>query len=66
MTIDFVPPTGMSAMRTRDIEESTVVAMYMNNRAAEALAKGRLDDAYAWARMAIVQDPEFTELPTTR
>jgi tetratricopeptide (TPR) repeat protein len=31
--------------------------MYMNNRAAEALAQDRLDDAYAWARAAIRHDP---------
>jgi Flp pilus assembly protein TadD len=65
MTIDFVPPTELSAMRTRDIEEPTVVAMYLNNRAAEALAKGRLDDAYAWARMAVVQDPGFVSAYNT-
>jgi Flp pilus assembly protein TadD len=59
LTIDFVAPTEMRAMSTRDIEEYTVVAMYMNNRAAEALAKGQIDDAYAWARTAILQDPGF-------
>jgi tetratricopeptide (TPR) repeat protein len=31
----------------------------MNNRAAEALVEGRLDDAYWWSREAIVQDPAF-------
>ena len=33
--------------------------MYMNNRAAEALARERLDDAYWWAREAVVQNPAF-------
>jgi len=59
MTIDFIPPLEMRALRTVEIQEQTVVAMYMNNRAAEALSKGRLDDAYAWARAAIEQDPGF-------
>jgi len=59
MTIDFIPPMEMRALRTVEIQEQTIVAMYMNNRAAEALAKGRLDDAYAWARAAIEQDPGF-------
>lgn len=59
MTIDFIPPLEMRALRTVEISEQTVVAMYMNNRAAEALSKGRLDDAYAWARAAIEQDPGF-------
>jgi tetratricopeptide (TPR) repeat protein len=59
MTIDFLPPLEIGALRTYEISEQTVVAMYMNNRAAEALARGQLDDAYAWARAAIVEDPGF-------
>jgi Tfp pilus assembly protein PilF len=46
-------------MRTWPIGENTIVAMYMNNRAAESLARGRVDDAYWWARAAIGQDAEF-------
>jgi Tfp pilus assembly protein PilF len=59
MTIDFMPPLEIRALRAHDISERTVVAMYMNNRAAEALTRGKLDDAYAWARAAIAQDPAF-------
>ena len=59
MTIDFIPPLEIRALRTHEISEQTVTAMYMNNKAAETLAKGRLDDAYAWARAAVVQDPGF-------
>ena len=59
LTIDFLPPEDIRRMRVRSIEESTVVAMYANNRAAEALARGGLDDAYAWAREALRQDPSF-------
>ncbi len=33
--------------------------MYMNNRAAELLVQDKLDDAYWWARKAILSDPEF-------
>ncbi|UUZ46949.1 tetratricopeptide repeat protein [Massilia sp. B-10] len=33
--------------------------MYMNNRAAEELARNRLDEAYWWARAAIEQAPSF-------
>jgi Flp pilus assembly protein TadD len=58
-TIDFLPPEDLRGQRGRTISEATVLAMYMNNRAAEALAQGRLDDAYAWARQAIAQDPRF-------
>jgi tetratricopeptide (TPR) repeat protein len=59
MTIDFIPPLEIRALRTYEIQEQTVVAMYFNNKAAEAFIAGRLDDAYAWARAAIVQDPGF-------
>uniref|UniRef100_UPI00355A5231 tetratricopeptide repeat protein n=1 Tax=Piscinibacter sp. TaxID=1903157 RepID=UPI00355A5231 len=45
--------------RAQSIAENTIVAMYMNNRAAEHLAQGRLNDAYWWARNAIAQAPTF-------
>ena len=41
------------------------LAMYMNNRAAESLARGRIDDAYWWAREAIVQEPGFVRALNT-
>ena len=58
-TIDFLPPEETRGMRTRGIDEQTVVAMYANNRAAEALIGGRIDDAYAWTREALRRDPSF-------
>ncbi len=60
LTVDFLPPQDTSKQRVRQVAERTVIAMYMNNRAAESLARGRLNDAYWWAREAIVQDPSFT------
>jgi tetratricopeptide (TPR) repeat protein len=59
LTIDFLPPEEISGLRTREVTEQTVIAMYMNNRAAEALVDGRFDDAYAWARAAIHENPGF-------
>lgn len=59
MTIDFLPPEEMRRARRRSIDEETVVAMYMNNRAVEALAQGRVDDAYWWARASIAQASDF-------
>jgi tetratricopeptide (TPR) repeat protein len=59
MTVDFLPPEDVKGLRTREIEEQTVVAMYLNNRAVEALLAGRIDDAYAWAREAVRQEPRF-------
>jgi tetratricopeptide (TPR) repeat protein len=59
LTVDFLPPEQLRALRTRVIAEATIVAMYMNNRAAELLVRGQLDDAYWWARAAIGRDPAF-------
>jgi len=59
LRIDFLSPYEVGGLRTREIAEQTIVAMYMNNRAAEALVRGQLDDAYGWARAAIEQDPGF-------
>ena len=58
--IDFLPPIDTRGIQAREIRESTIVAMYMNNRAAEALARGHLDDAYAWAKAAIGADAGFS------
>lgn len=59
LTIDFLPPAEAQTLRTRPLTERTVLAMFMNNRAAEALADQDLDKAYAWARAAVLQDPSF-------
>jgi tetratricopeptide (TPR) repeat protein len=65
MTIDFLPPEEISGLRRREIGEATIVAMYANNRAAEALADGRLDDAYAWAAASVRRDPGFANAYNT-
>ena len=59
LTVDFLPPQDLAGLRTREIPEPTVLAMYMNNRAVEALVAARLDDAYAWAREAVQRNPRF-------
>jgi tetratricopeptide (TPR) repeat protein len=59
MTIDFLPPEDMRNVKSFPIGEDIVIAMYMNNRAVESLARGRQDDAYWWAREAMVQSPRF-------
>jgi Flp pilus assembly protein TadD len=58
--IDFLPTGDASHLPSHTIDEKTIVAMYMNNRAAESMAANRLDDAYWWAREAVLQDPSFT------
>jgi Tfp pilus assembly protein PilF len=43
----------------RVVEERTIVAMFMNNRAAESLVRGDIAQAYAYVREAVRQDPGF-------
>jgi tetratricopeptide (TPR) repeat protein len=59
MTVDFVPQEQLRGARTSPLSEQTVVAMFMNNRAAEALAGGRVSEAYWWAREAVRTDGRY-------
>lgn len=59
LVVDFLPGERLRGQRTRLLSESTILAMFMNNRAAEALVEQRVDDAYWWARQAVAQDPDF-------
>jgi Tfp pilus assembly protein PilF len=59
LTIDFLPPEEVRGYRSRVIDETTIVAMFLNNRAAEALTVGHVDDAYWWARAAIQTDSRW-------
>ena len=51
MIVDFLPARQVANAVVRPISEPTVVAMYLNNRAAEVL--GEVIAARAWDR------PEF-------
>ncbi len=59
LTIDFIPVAEGKRVHSYDVGDDTIIAMYMNNRAAELLARGQLDDAYWHAREAIARDPRF-------
>ena len=59
ITVDFLPGPEIRGLRTTTVGEETIVAMFMNNRAAEALVRGRLDDAYWFAREGIRQNPQY-------
>ena len=59
MTIDFYPPEEIAGQRTLELEEKTIVAMYFNNRAAESMSSGDLNQAYHWARAAVSADPTY-------
>lgn len=56
LMVDFLPGVDLRGLRTRVIDEERVLAMYLNNRAAETLAAGDPHAAYWWARAALRQD----------
>jgi Flp pilus assembly protein TadD len=57
--IDFAAGVDAHNEWIEDIGEDVIVAMYMNNRAAESLAQNDLTNAYWWARAAILHTPAF-------
>jgi Flp pilus assembly protein TadD len=59
LTVDFLPPEELYRLVRSEIDENTVIAMFLNNRAAEHLVARRLDDAYWSARAAIEADRSF-------
>jgi tetratricopeptide (TPR) repeat protein len=59
LTIDFLPPDDASYFNTVPLDEATVVAMYLNNRAAEELGLNHLDEAYWYARAAVEKSPSY-------
>ncbi len=59
LVVDFVEANATRRQYTREIPESTVIAMYLNNRAAEMLAEGDLNRAYWWAREAVRNGATF-------
>jgi Flp pilus assembly protein TadD len=65
LTIDFLPARLAHNLPSRRIPEDAIVAMYMNNRAVENLTQGRLDDAYWWARGAVLAYPGFVSAYNT-
>ena len=65
LIVDFLPGADVRRQRTEILATRTVVAMYFNNRAAEALAAGHTADSYWWARAAVQQDPGFAAAANT-
>mgnify|MGYP002147451147 CR=1 FL=1 len=57
LLIDFAPPDQAVRLVTHSIDEPLVEAMYLNNRAVETLAAGRVHAAYWWARAAVLRQP---------
>ncbi len=59
LLVDFIPQDEALRIRARELEEDEIVALYMNNRAAEMLVQDRIDDAYWWARAAVAKRPSM-------
>jgi Flp pilus assembly protein TadD len=57
LVVDFIPDPQLDRTRAHGLTEEALVAMFLNNRAAEALVQGRLDDAYWWSRAAVTANP---------
>ena len=53
LVVDFLPSKEAALHKSYPISEQKIKAMYANNRAAEALVAGRLNDAYWWARESL-------------
>ena len=63
--VDFMPPEPNTIQHIYVVPESTIVAMYMNNRAVELLAAEEVDRAYWWAKAAVKEDPDFIDAANT-
>lgn len=57
LVVDFLAQSELRGQRTRPLQERTVLAMFLNNRAAELLVQGQLPGAYAHARSALLLEP---------
>ncbi len=57
--VDFTALSDLHGELLDDIGEDVIVSMYFNNRAAEAMAHGNLDDAYWWAKAATRSSVSF-------
>lgn len=65
LLVDFLPGQDLRRQRVVVLEEQRIRAMFLNNRAAEELALGRRDSAYAHLRAAWQADPGYANLYNT-
>ncbi|MFO1326171.1 MAG: hypothetical protein U1F56_02345 [Rubrivivax sp.] len=65
LVVDFLPGQDLQRQRTQPLEERRIRAMFMNNRAAEEMARGHLDQAYGWLRAGHAQDATLANLYNT-
>jgi Tfp pilus assembly protein PilF len=59
LEVDFMPPPPSSLERhSSRLTEPQLRALFLNNRAAEHLRDGALNEAYRWARAAVLSAPD--------
>jgi Flp pilus assembly protein TadD len=57
LVVDFLATPQAETLGSHFLSEDEIVSMFQNNRAAEALVDGRVDEAYWWARAAVTRNP---------
>jgi Tfp pilus assembly protein PilF len=57
--IDFLPSELVRDLPSRRLDRHRVLAMFLNNRAAEWLVQGDLATAHAWSLAALDEDPAY-------
>jgi Tfp pilus assembly protein PilF len=65
LVVDFLPAAGSNQLHAQPLDEEDIITMYRNNRAAEALVEGKIDDAYWWARAAVAGSPPGSQAYNT-
>lgn len=58
--IDFDPFVAKKIFPKKTIEKNTVIAMFYNNKGANAMVKGDFITAYAYLKSATLVDPDFS------
>ncbi|QSX29434.1 hypothetical protein JYB88_14665 [Shewanella cyperi] len=57
--VDFLPERAMRGYAKKKINRQTLLAMFYNNLAAEALIEKQQDKAYALIKQSLLQKPDF-------
>lgn len=65
LVVDFVASAQAPMRGGVPVNDRRILAMFFNNRAAESLALDDLDQAYAFARAALLQDAGFPSTAIT-
>lgn len=62
MVVDFDPFSPKKFFPSHNVSKDRVVAMFYNNKGADALLKAEHKKAYAYFRAALLEDPQFQDV----